>query len=560
MASMIVVKIVGVLFKIPLTNIIDVVGIGYFSQAYSIFTLFYALTVTGLSAAVARMVSENAARGRYKDVRKILKLSTIIYVALGVLGFVIVLLSAKGITKLVDMPNTYWSYVMISPAILFCCLMASYRGYYEGLSNMIPTAITQIVEVITKLIAGLAFATIAMKVAENQFTLNGIVFGVKVTSHEAATSIAIPYAAAAATLGVSVSTLIGFIYIFLRYKIKGDHITRKQLTQSPHAMRAKVLLLRLIKVAIPITLGAVVIQLSVLIDNFTIPRLLGHAYAQDPSGFNDKYAYLLKNSETVKDLLFGSFWTVVAIFNLVPAFTNIFGKSALPNVTEAWVTKDKKSIKTNIESVLRVTMLVAAPASMGIVFMARPIIELLYSKSEAAIAIGPPLLSVLGIASLLVALVTPTNAIMQGIGRMDLPVKYLAIGALTKIILNITLIGIPSINIMGASISTVVCYSIICIISLNKLKKVSGVKLDYISSILKPMICGLFCGISAFLSYKALTTVKENRIITILSILIGALVYVISLAIFNAISRDDILMLPKGKKIVKVLEKFKIIR
>lgn len=560
MGAMVVVKLVSALFKIPLTNILHESGMAYFNAAYTIFNTVYALTVTGLSTAVARMVAETSTRGRYKDVKKLLKMSTAIFLILGFLGMIIVFISARGLSDFSKNPNSYWSIVMISPAILFCCLMASYRGYYEGLSDMVPTAITQIVEVVVKLVFGLIFASLVLSIAKNQFVETQTVFGVAVDSMEAAVAVAMPYCSAAAILGVSASTLFGFIYIFIRYKLRGDAITDEQVRDAPRPMRSKVVLARLIKIAIPITLGAVVVQLSALIDSLTIANRLEFCNTIDPQRLNDLYGSLLNEQEMMNVFLFGCFSTVITVFNLVPAFTNIFGKSALPNVTAAWTVKDKKSIKLNIESVIRVTMLIAAPAGLGIAFMAKPIVTLLFSSSPGTVAVGSPLLVLLGIGSMFLALVTPLNAIMQGIGRMDLPVKYLFTGAMIKLVLNVILIGIPAINIMGASISTLACYGTIAFLSITKLKKVAHIKLNLTGILLKPVISGFICGFTAFLSNKALTFIPNDSIITLLSIFIGGICYVISLSVLNAISREDILMLPKGNKIVKTLEKYKIIR
>lgn len=560
MVSMIIVKLIGAIFKIPLMNILHETGMAYFNYAYTLYTTVYALTVTGLSAAVARMVAENATRGRYRDVKKLLKISTIIFVVLGTAGLAFILLFAKPFSNMIESPNAYWSIMMIAPAIFFCCLMASYRGYYEGLSDMKPTAVTQVVEVITKLITGLAFAAIVMGTATRQFETTGMVFGMEASSLEAAITLALPYGAAAAILGVTASTLVGFIYIFIRYKLKGDYITREMLKAAPPSMRTKVLLYRLIKISIPITLGAVVIQLSALIDMTTITSRLSHCIEIAPDQMKLLYGNLLAEGEQMHTFLYGCFTAVVTIFNLVPAFTNIFGKSALPNVTSAWTTRDKQRVKLNIESVIRVTMLVAAPAAFGISFMAKPILKLLYPNAEGAVVVGAPLLIILGIGALFLSLVTPMNAIMQGIGRMDLPVKYLLAGASVKLILNMILIGIPTINIMGGAISTLCCYSLIAFLSINKLRKIVKVRLDFTSILVKPLISGIICGFSAFLCYKALTLVKVNSIITIVSIGVGAIFYVISLAVLNALSKDDILMLPKGNKVAKTLEKLKIIR
>ncbi|MEG0895116.1 MAG: polysaccharide biosynthesis protein [Oscillospiraceae bacterium] len=560
MASMIVVKLIGYIFKIPLSNILQETGMSYFTAAYQLFNTVYALTVTGLSAAVARMVAETTSKGRYRDARKILKISNVIFFILGILGMLITLFSAKGISSFLKIPNSYWSIVMLSPALFFCCAMASYRGYYEGLSNMIPTAITQIVEVVVKLIAGLGFSALIIAIGKQQYLQNGTAFGMVIDNEENLMSALLPYASAGAVLGVTISTLIGFIYIFIRYKMKGDYITKQQLMESPKAMNTNVLFLRLVKISIPVTLGAVVIQLSAFIDSITISNRLAYAYSKDPEYFLNLYGHLITDDTPMNVFLYGCFGVVISIFNLVPAFTNIFGKSALPNVTAAWTTKNKEKIKTNIESVIRVTMLIAAPIGFGIIALSDGILKLLYPNLQGVLTVGPALLSTLGFGAILLSLVTPMNAIMQGIGKVDLPVKFMFVGAILKLVLNIILIGIPKINLIGSSISTFVCYGVILALYINTLRKNIRINLNYTGIFLKPAICGLFCGISAFFSNKALTFMKKDSIITLLSIMVGALVYMVSLIALNAIAEDDVLMLPKGNKILKLFKKFRIIR
>lgn len=557
---MLIVKLIGAVFKIPLTNVLGETGMGFFGSAYNVYTAVYALTVTGLSTAVARMVAENAAQGRYRDVRKLFRLSTLIFLALGSLGVLLILASARGFSVLIDSPNSFWSVLMIAPAIFFCSLMAAYRGYYEGLSNMTPTAVTQVVEVITKLAAGLGFASLAMGAAKQQFERTGMVFGISCESPEAANMVAVPFGAAGAMLGVSVSTLVGFLYIFLRYHLRGDSISKSMLSASPKEERTKAILRKLFRIAVPITLGAIVMQLSALIDTVTIQNRLTYCYQKSPEVLNGMYGAFLKDGEEMHTFLYGCFTTCVTLFNLVPAFTSIFGKSALPNVTSAWTRSDRVRLKANVESVIRVTSLVAAPMAMGLAFLAKPVLTLLYGRLPGVINVGAPLLSMLAVASLFLALVAPVNAVMQGVGRMDLPVKYLFIGAAVKLGLNVVLVGMPSFNILGSSVSTLTCYGLIAFLSLNRLRNIITVPLDYRSMFLKPLIAGLICGFTAFLCQNALTKCFDNSIIILVSIAVGGAFYLLSLAVLKAICVEDVFMLPNGKKIAKTLEKLHIIR
>lgn len=556
MVSVVIVKLVGAIFKIPLANILHETGMGYFNSAYTIYTTVYALTVTGLSTAVARMVAENAARGRYRDVKRLLSLATRVFMGMGAIGFLVIALSAGSFSASIESENSYWTVLMIAPAILFCCLMASYRGYYEGLSDMIPTAITQVVEVVVKMLAGLSFAGLVMAIASNQYETSGVVFGVAVQTAEEVAAIAIPFAAAGAMCGVSVSTAVGFIYVFIRYKMKGDSITKAMIMESPPPMRNRVILYRLIKISIPITLGAVVLQLAALIDMITIMNRLS---GLPQEVLISQYGKFLTANESPHEFLYGCFTSIVTLFNLVPAFTNMFGKSALPNVTAAWTERERKKLEINVESVIRVTTMVAAPISFGLAFLSEPILKLVYKNLPGAISVGTPLLTVLGIASLFLAMVTPLNAIYQGIGRMDLPVKFLLVGASLKFILNFILIGIPSINIMGGSISTIVCYMTIATLSITTLRKKLSVPINFVGVLAKPVISGLICGISAGLCNFLLTKLVEHSIITVVSIGVGAIFYVISLGVMKVISADDVMMLPKGKKILCMLKKIHMV-
>lgn len=558
MASMLAVKLIGALFKIPLTNILGETGMGYFGSAYNLYTAVYALTVTGLSTAVARMTAEQAAQGRWQDVRKLFRMATGLFLLLGLAGSAIVLAAARSFAALIDSPHSFWAVVMIAPAIFFCCLMASFRGYYEGLSNMTPTAVTQVVEVVVKLAAGLVFANLAMEAARQQFRLTGLVFGVPCQSLEAADMVAVPFGAAGAMLGVSASTLAGFLYVLLRYKLRGDAITPEQLAAAPPS--AGGMLPRLLRMAVPITLGAVVLQLSALIDTVTIQNRLIGCYEKAPAMLEELYGGFLREGEELHTFLYGCFTTCVTLFNLVPAFTGIFGKSALPNVTSAWTRSDRQRLRANVESVIRSTSLVAAPLACGLAFMAEPILSLLYGGLPGVIHVGAPLLSLLATASLFLALVAPANAIFQGIGRMDLPVKYLCAGALAKLLLNLILVGIPSVNILGSALSTLACYGLIALLTLNKLRNVLTVRLDFSGTLLKPLVCGLICGISSLLCWNALTKYAGNSIITLFSMAVGGVFYLISLAVFRVISPEDVFMLPNGKKIAKVLEKLRLIR
>ncbi|MEG2597681.1 MAG: oligosaccharide flippase family protein, partial [Oscillospiraceae bacterium] len=180
--AMIVVKLIGAVFKIPLGNILDGDAMGYFSTSYSVFTMIYAFSTAGLPAAVAKMVAEHSVHDRYRDIRKIRKISVKLFFFMGLIGFILMVAFSKLYVDLANNENAWLSVIAIAPAIFFGCMMSAYRGYYEGLRNMTPTAVSQIIEVVAKLIFGLALSIIVVQIGKNQFAAGTPVFGKIVTT------------------------------------------------------------------------------------------------------------------------------------------------------------------------------------------------------------------------------------------------------------------------------------------------------------------------------------------------------------------------------------------
>ena len=233
------VKVIGAIYKIPLTSIIGTLGRGYFASAYNIYTPIYAISMAGLPVAVSAIVSKNVALGKYRDVRQVLKVTFPLFLGLGLVGTGALLIAAKPYVESVGASPALYSVIAIAPSILFCCIMSTYRGYYEGLNNMYPTAISQVIESLGKLIFGLGLSYGVIKYGMAQIEATGSVFG-KVVETEQDKAIVYAVAAAGAILGVTLGTVIACAYTILRHKIKKDGITKENLVNSPLAASKKI--------------------------------------------------------------------------------------------------------------------------------------------------------------------------------------------------------------------------------------------------------------------------------------------------------------------------------
>ncbi|MBR6789750.1 MAG: polysaccharide biosynthesis protein [Oscillospiraceae bacterium] len=560
-ASMIAVKLIGAVFKIPLGNILDGSAMGYFNTAYNVFTMVYAFSTAGLPTAIAKMVAEQSAKGRYKDIRRIHDLSVKLFFFMGLIGTILMAAFSKLYVDLAGNSGALLSVLAIAPAIFFGCMMSAYRGYYEGLRNMTPTAVSQIVEVIAKLICGLALSVTVVSYGKSCFTAGKAVFGTVCANEAEMTAAVAPYAAAAAIFGVTLSTMVGTVYMLIKWKRQGDRITPDDLKYSPKPMRGQVLLTRLIKIAIPVSLGSIVMNVAQAVDTVTIINCLDFAFAQFPEKMRELFsatvpAQVLAAGEAA-NFIFGSYsGYALSVFNLVPAFTSIFGKSALPNVTACWSAGDKQGAKVNIESVVRMTSMIAAPASFGIFFMAGPILTLLYPSKVAEVTIASSVLSWQGLSLIFLGLTTPLFAVLQGLGKVSAPPKYMVVGMVIKLILNLVFISIPAVNINGAALGTGACYLVILLLAMNGIRKTTGIRFSFLRLLAKPLFCGFVCGGSAWCVNWILTGVLPRSLTTLVSIAFAGVVYVAALLVTRALSKDDVIMLPKGEKFAKVLEKY----
>lgn len=543
LCSTVLVKIIGAFFKIPLSNLIGDLGFGYFSSAYDLFTPIYTLAMAGLPIAISRVIAERMAKARYNDVKKTLKITSRIFLVTGCTAAIIMLLLIRPFVSLTDATGkTVYSIYAIVPSLLFCCIMSTYRGYFEGLRNMYPTAISDVIEALGKLILGLGFSYIALKLTND-----------------------VAFAAAGAMLGIMVGGAASATFLYIRYRVKGDGITKQELSESPVAESGKTIAKTLIVIAIPIVLTSLSNSVASLVDVTMVKWQLNHLMKDSADLIRNMYdasivdynRFVTKSlvDNEIPTFLYGIRSKAFTLYNLIPQITSVLGVSALPVIATAWTKKDTSLLKRNIESPLKFTALVSMPIGMGFVFMGSEIMGLMYN-TVASVEIGGVMLRIYGLAAVFTGLSVPMTSMLQAIGKEKISLRNVGIGAALKVIVNFIFVGIPTINIKGAALGTLICYVFIFIANLLSLIKYTGVKPSIYKTILKPFIAALFCGLStAILDLSAF-----GKIGTVLEIAVAAVVYLSVLIVLNTFEPDDVLSLPKGETILKVFKKIKIIR
>ncbi len=570
--SMVIVKVFGLLDKVILERIFSTfggnfasMGMGLYSNAFEFFVVIFTVATGGLPIAISRLVSQNMTQKRYKDVRLIHKISVPFFTIVGAVCFLIVAGASFPYTYFViDSPYSFYAMLCLSPTVFFGCIASIYRGYYEGQRNMLPTAVSEIIEAVVKLVIGAALAYLILVAGMKSYQSTGAFLGFHFRDRIEAENTILAFSVAGAIIGISLGSLCSFVFFVLKFKIQGDGIPREYYENSIDARGKRETFLIIVKTAVPIATGALVMSLGGFVDQIIIQRVLlnlaetnGYDLFEQYGRFYPPEAFFDKPL-TIHTRLLGCYSSALTLMQLVTSVTQVFGSSAMPNVTSAWTKGDKRELKQSIDTVLRMTMMFTLPMAFGLCVLAHPLMGFIYS-SEAIVRIGGNVLTLMGITTIFTAAINPICSMLNGIGKVKLPMTLYIICMLVKIGTTWIFVSIPSINIQGATAGSLIAYSLICVIGMVLLIKFSDVRPDFIGTTIKPLIGATLCSAAAYFVNLPLSHMLNGRIATIISILVAVIVYVISLLIMRTFTATEIKFLPKGEKIAKVLEKCRLI-
>lgn len=509
-----IVKVIGALYKIPLGNILGEEGMGHFGVAYTIYNVLLTISTAGLPVAMSKMVSEAVVSERPNQIKKIFKVCMVTFLVLGAVGSSVMLFFNRQLAVLMKDELASYSILALAPSVLFVCIMSCYRGYTQGHSDMVPSAISQVIEAVCKLVIGVAICWYLVKAG----------YGLE-------------YGAAGAIVGVTIGTVLGTVYLFYS-KGRTNYFSGTAITADrPDA--GKSIFKRIIRIGVPITIGSSVLSIISLIDTNLVLRRL-----QTAAGFDAAKAVDL----------FGTYFNTQTLFNLPSSFIPALTISVIPAITALVVKGDTHGSSRIAQSSLRITALFAMPAGAGLMALAYPILNLLYNSKPTMVETGAPLLSVLGAASFFVCITLLTNALLQAYGHFSTPIKTMLIGGLVKIVVNWVLVGNPEINIMGAPIGTLACYAVISAMNMVALLRCVPDRLNVSKIFVKPLIASGIMGVFAYASNGLLVRLLgSQRLAAVGAIILSVLLYVVLVILFRIIDKEDLEYLPKGDKIARFL-------
>ncbi|MBE6538993.1 MAG: polysaccharide biosynthesis protein [Ruminococcaceae bacterium] len=518
------VKIIGLLYKIPMLSYLGTDGMAYFNAAYDIYTMFYMISTAGLSVAVSILISENRVRGNVRNIKRIYNVTLALFFVIGSAGMLAMMLGSDRFAEWIKIDESAYCIVAIAPTLFLICISSAMRGYFQGHQIMTPTAVSQVIEALGKLVIGLLLASYALKKGYS-----------------------LPVVAAFAVLGLTIGVGVSMLYLVITKFL--FRATGKQREMTPDSGllpdTSSSILGNLIKISIPITISSSVMGIARLVDTALISSRLQHI------GFE----------QTIANSMYGAYSTlVVPIYNLPPAIITGIALSLVPMLTAAIEAKNREKESMVLSSSLRICSLFAMPCSVGICLFSKPILELIFSGQREAIDIAYPLLSILGMSVLFACLMTVTNAILQAYKQERKPIISMAVGALVKIIFDYILIGTKAVNIYGAPISTFLCNATVMALNFYFIKKYASSFEGIIKLFYRPFAASVVSIGAAFGVYLLIySKLGASRLYTIAAIALAAVLYIFAAMLFKAVDEDDIKMLPKGEKIYALLHRVKLI-
>lgn len=547
MTAVFVGKAAGLIFKIFLANILGGTGMGYFSSAYAVFTPLYALCAASLTPAVAQLVSENEAKGRLKSVKGVKTAALRLFLIPSILCSTLPMVFAGFITRrFIGNEGAKAAVIAILPCVFLGTVTAVYRGYYEGLRNMTPTAVSQILESVVRVASGLGFAFLAQNAAYKSFIDGKDVFGVHCQSLQTLSEVSLPYVAAAAVLGVTASELSSFLFMLLRYRLGSDGIPKDIRAGKGEISEERSRLIRLI---MPISAAAIVSSLAGTVDLYTIILCIKTSLAKYPQLYTEKYAEVIASGVQLKELpnyLYGSFTGLAAtVFGLAPSICSVFGKSALPNAAQYWARRDGERLSREIRRVFSVILFISIPAGIGLSAMSRQILGLLFSSRAGEIAVTALPLSIMALGTPFVTVGGAAYSMLQAVGRADLPIKINLMGAFVKLGLNTLLVPVPSLGLSGAALASLISGAAMCLASVISLYRITNTKPKPIFTVMLPAAGGAMAAFAAksigFSSLKYL----PYSVSTLFSVIFAVISYIIFVIVLDISTknrlRDEIL-------------------
>ncbi len=526
-------RVIGLVYRIPLNGILGNHGMDYYGTAFEIYNVLLIISAYSLPLAVSKLVSARLSKGQRVNAYRMFKGALILALISGGTASLILYFGAPTFTAMLKTPLSVFALKVLAPTILVVAVLGVIRGFFQGLGTMMPSAVSQIVEQIMNAIVSVAAAFILFGYGSRI----GVVLG---NSEDYGAA----YGAAGGTLGTNMGALFGLLFVgflFLAYK----PIFKRQMRRDKSRKRESYseVFHVLLWTIVPVLMSTTIYNISGIIDQGIFKNI---ATLQ---------GYKAKDISNWWGIFTGKYKTIT---NIPISIASAMAASCVPSLTAAFSVKDKKSVKRQINSSIRFIMVIAFPCAMGIGVLASPVMQLLFNDSSELAA---NMLRAGAISVVFYSMSTLSNGLLQGINRMKAPVRNAAIALVIHIAFLLMLLFGFRLNIYAVIYANAFFAFVMCVLNAISIKKYSGYRQEVIKTFLIPFLSSAVMGVVIFFVYKGIFYVfPHNKIVTLIDIGIGAVVYFVALLLMKGIDEEELLRFPKGHLLVKIAHKMHLLR
>ena len=497
----IICKILGAIFRIPLTSLLGAEGVGLYQLVYPIFALCLVASSSGIPIAISKIISREYSNKNYKNIKKIFNNSIKIMLILGIFFALIVVVLCAQIAKVQNNESLWICYVCLSPSILLGAIISCYRGYFQGFQIMKHSAISQVIEQLFKLLFGLLFAFLFLKY--------GLVYGVL-----------------GAFVGIFISEFFAFLYLFIVYKSRKIKIDFN--FNSSEEYTNKKALNIVIKESVPITFASIIIPITGVIDSLIIVKLLSL------NGFN----------ASISTSLYGLDSGVCAsLINLPSVVAVSIGASLMPSISSSFALKKDDEISFKSKLAIKIVWYFTIPCVILFFFLSKEICFFLYGNLNTTLfdqlSVVSTMLKLSSFSIIYIALNQILTTILQAVNESYYAFFSLLLASVIKIVLTIILVSNPNLNVYGLVISDVVSFALACIINMIKVKDKIKIKFNFYEILFVPL-AGTIVMTGSILLFKLLIFSGLNRLLIMLCVLSSFVLYVLCILLLKGFNSKEI--------------------
>ena len=516
----IVVRLIGIIYRIPLTNIVGNEGMGYYGFAFEVYSFLVILSTSAIPVAVSKLTAARIAKKEYKNAQAVFRCSIKFAAVLSGSLALITFIGAPFISKVMfgGITEVAPALRVLAPTVFVCAVMGVFRGYTQGLGNMTPTAFSQVVEQIINAIVSVVAAAILIS--------KGAAYG-----------------AAGGTMGTLMGAVASLVFLYFVYT-SNQPVIRRRIKKDP---TKKVMsdrdVYRLIGLTVlPLILTSTIYQISSLLDSSLFSNIL------KAIGYQSSFISSLYGIYSSKYQL---------LINLPLGITAALTVAMMPGIAGAIAINDKQQVREQIDTVIRFTLLIAIPCAVGVAVMGGPIMQMLFND---ATTLPGRMLAVGAVTIVFYAFSTLTSTILQGSNYMRIPVINAAISLGVHIVFTVVLLAFADLHIFALIYGNIIFSFCMCVLNIRSLAKLIDYEMDIVKMAASPAIASLIMGAVTFFVYKGLIyLIHSNLVSTMISILIAVIIYAVIMVLTRGVTEEELYMFPKGDAIVRFLDRFHLL-